>query len=123
MSCAGEPSSPMRARLDQRDALGVVHHVQRLALQRVRRRVPAVDLEAAEVDPLVLAAAPCGQLGHLAHALPGRVVDVPGPLALPRVPSSSAGSLPGAGSSAVGRGSPTASPAGAACAVMLPCAS
>ena len=66
----GMPFS-MRLGLDQRDALLVVHDVQRLALQRhVPRRVLAVDLEAAEVDALLADAcrsasrSPCARAGR-----------------------------------------------------------
>ena len=43
--------------------------------------MPAVDLKTAQIDALVLDLAG-GQLGHLAHALPAGVIDVPGALAL-----------------------------------------
>ena len=74
-------------RLDQRDALLVVHDVQRLALQLDRVAIVlilAIDLEAAQVDALfhTRGRLPGGglALGHLAHALPAGVVDVPGRL-------------------------------------------
>src|SRR5262249_42811504 len=68
------------AGLDQRDPAPVVHHVQSLARQRDRapRVAPAVDLEGAEVEALLGAAAGAGRAAvhDLADALAAGVVDV-----------------------------------------------
>ena len=79
---AGPGSLPCGAGLDQGYTVLVVEDVQRLALQGDRGVGPvlAVDLEGAEVDPLGFPrrGAPAGEfaVGHLADALPGRVIDV-----------------------------------------------
>ena len=72
----------LRAGLHEGDTMPAVHDVQRLAHERTHA-LPPVDLEAAQVDALVLDLAR-GQLGDLAHALPASVVDVPRALGLMR---------------------------------------
>src|SRR5215510_14986064 len=70
-----------RTRLHQRDALLVVHHMQRFALQRDRVRTNcaimlAEELKGAQVDALL--GKPRSLLPHLAHALPRGVVYIEG---------------------------------------------
>src|SRR5262245_36460467 len=65
-------------RFDQRDALLVVHYMQRLALQRHSRTVAvvfAIDLKAADVDAFVVSRA-VRRLDHFAHALATGVVNI-----------------------------------------------
>ena len=69
-------------RVDDGDALLVVHDVQRVPLDGVAG-VLAIALERADVEALAQQRAAGGDR-HLAHALTGVVVDVDGPLALMR---------------------------------------
>src|SRR5882724_3201717 len=72
------------ARLDQSDALFVIHDVERFTNQpSVRTRVLAINLEPAQIDSLVFQIA-SRQFGDFANPLAGGVIDIPGAFALTR---------------------------------------